>query len=386
MVLTIWSPVATSDTAKCCYHQWLQILAQKMKITHIVEASATGTLSMLAVLANAQAAQRNEVEVIYSIRPETPKNLESLFSPDIVLSNIQMSNVRDKISSVNKIRSRLKETSPSNVIMHSSFAGFLGRVASISILPRTNFFYIPHCISFMRKDISTIKRFLFILFEWCAALKKTDYIACSESEKNEISKYIPFRHCHLVENAVSTDKSTLPSSNTHLKTIITVGQIRPQKGPEEFSAIAKASLLIDPTISFIWIGDGDEHYKKQLIESGVTVLGWMQKEDVMKNLSKADIYLSSAKWEGMPVSLIEAIFAGLPIIASRCAGNIDVVSHGQTGFIYDTADEATQLISELISNPHKATTLAQNAFNIAKERFSVSRYINDINNLMNKPQ
>lgn len=353
-----------------------------MKITHIVEASATGTLSMLALLANAQANQKNEVEVIYSIRPETPKNMESLFSPGISLFNIQMSNVRDKISSVNKIRTRLKDTSPDNVIMHSSFAGFLGRMASIGILQKTNFFYIPHCISFMRKDISTLKRFLFIMFEWCAALKNSDYIACSESERKEISKYIPFRNCHLVENAVGTDQSTTPSNRTHNKTIITVGQIRPQKGPEEFSKIAKATLLIDPTVSFVWIGDGDENYKKQLIESGVTVLGWMQKEDVMKNLAKADIYLSSAKWEGMPVSLIEAIFAGLPIIASRCAGNVDVISSGKTGWIYETTEEATQQIFEAINNPGTVAELTQNAFNLAKQRFSVTRYISEINSLM----
>lgn len=357
-----------------------------MKITHIVEASATGTLSMLALLANAQADQNNEVEIIYSIRPETPKNLESLFSPKILLSNIQMSSARDKISSLKKIRSRLKGTSPNNVIMHSSFAGFLGRIASLGILRKTNFFYVPHCISFMRKDITTTQRLLFILFEWCAALKKTDYIACSESEKKEIKKCIPFRECHLVENAVGTDKNTLSHKLTHNKTVITVGQIRPQKGPEEFSKIAKATLLIDPTVSFLWIGDGDESHKKQLIASGVTVLGWMHKEEVIRNLSKADIYLSSAKWEGMPVSLIEAIFEGLPIIASRCAGNVDVISSGKTGWIYDTIEEATQQIFEAINHPQRVTALTQNAFDIAKERFCVSRYIKDFNRLMYKPR
>ena len=354
-----------------------------MNITHIVEASATGTLSMLALLANAQAKQNYQVEVIYSIRPETPENISSLFSPEVLLTNIQMYSLPEKIFSLLKIRSRLKETSPDKVIMHSSFAGFLGRLASLGSMRSISYFYIPHCISFMRKDIGTIKKLIFILFEWLAATKKADYIACSKSEKTEIIKYIPFRICHLVENAIDFDSNnTSTTKKTFSKTIITVGQIRHQKGPREFAEIAQKALSIDPSMRFLWVGDGDLSYKNQLEIAGVTVLGWMAKSAVLENLSKADIYLSTSKWEGMPVSLIEATYTGLPLIASGCAGNVDVIENGSTGWIYKSTNEAVERILDIVNNQTMAKAVAERALDVAKNRFSVDRYVNDMDNLM----
>ena len=353
-----------------------------MKVIHIVEASATGTLSMLALLANAQIAQKNNVEVIYSYRPETPVDIKSFFSPEIILTNIQMYSASEKLKSLKKIRSRLDISGPDIVIMHSSFAGFLGRLSSIGILQKAKFFYIPHCISFMRKDIGFLKHYLFVLFEWFAAIKKADYIACSESERSAISKYIPFRSCHLVENAVAINTADFTPNKRTTKTVITVGQIRPQKGPEDFSAIAKKALAIDSEIKFLWVGDGEPQYKKLLEQSGVTVLGWMQKDNVLKSLHSADIYLSSAKWEGMPVSLIEAIYSGLPLIASKCAGNIDVIVNGSTGWIYNSVNEAALKVVEVANDKHMANTVAESAFDLAKERFSTQRYLSDMNKLM----
>lgn len=353
-----------------------------MKITHIVEASATGTLSMLALLANAQAEQKNIVEVIYSVRPETPKNITSFFSSEITLTNIQMCSGKEKASSILKIRSHLKKTAPDNIILHSSFAGFLGRIASIGTLHKSNFYYIPHCISFMRKDISQLKKLTFILFEWFAALKKSAYVACSESERKEISAYIPFRKCHLVENAVNINITEPRPKTSTTKTIITVGQIRPQKGPKEFAKIAKHTLSIDPNLRFIWVGDGDTDSRAELDSSGVTVLGWIPKDEVITLLDTADIYLSTAKWEGMPVSLIEAIYSGLPLVASECAGNVDIIEHGLTGWIFGDNETAANKIIELANNPHTAETVAKRALEVAKTRFTPQRYISDMSKLM----
>lgn len=355
-----------------------------MKITHIVEASATGTLSMMALLANAQADAKHSVEVIYSNRSETPSDFEKLFHPEITLTNIQMNTTKDKFFCIPSLRKRLKHTSPKYIYLHSSFAGFLGRISSLFILPNTHVFYIPHCISFMRRDIGVLKKLIFIAFEWIGAIKPSTYIACSESEKKSISKNIPFRNCHLIENAIdisSIKDSFLLKEKVEITTVITVGQIRPQKGPTEFSIIASKARAIDKNIEFIWVGDGDSDVRTQLERAGVTVLGWVPKADVLNRLQRASIYLSTAKWEGMPVSIIEASFAGLPVVASKCAGNVDVISHGKTGWLFETEEEAINQILSIIKNPESSTKVATNAFNIAKNRFSVERYLKQMESL-----
>lgn len=353
-------------------------------MVHIIEATATGTLSMAALLANAQASSGGRVEIIYSNRPETPIDFSNYFDARVKLTKIQMSSSKDKLRSLLSIRKALTASSPNQIFMHSSFAGFLGRIASIGILPGTSFFYIPHCISFMRQDIGTLKRIAFIAFEWVAAIKKAEYIACSDSERQRIATCIPFRKCHLVENAL--DFGSIPSfvkikQASKRRVVITVGQIRPQKGPEQFSAIAQAVKAADPSINFVWVGDGDPMARQQLENAGVHVLGWLPKDEVWRHLGEAQLYLSTAKWEGMPVSVIEASSAGLPVIASNCAGNVDVVEHGKTGWLFQSTDEAVQQVLTALNNPELAVAQAKMAFDIAQQRFSVARYVKEMESL-----
>lgn len=351
------------------------------KIVHIIEATATGTLSMAALLANTQKKSGHEVFVIFSIRPETPEDLINYFANGIQLLQVQMHTPIEKIKCLPKLRGLLKEVNPDCIFMHSSFSGFLGRLSSIFAKNRAKFLYIPHCISFMRQDVGITKKLVFILFEWFASIKKSDYIACSASEQKAIRAAIPFRKCHLVENAL--DFSAIPKSpnldlSSRKRSVITVGQIRSQKGPSIFSEIAHSVKEADPLIDFIWVGDGDPESRSMLENAGVRVIGWVPKNQVWQHLGDASLYLSTALWEGMPVSVIEASFAGLPVVASNCAGNIDVIEHEKTGWIFNTADEAKNQILSSLSNPQLSQSIAKTAFDIAKQRFSVERYFQEM--------
>jgi glycosyltransferase involved in cell wall biosynthesis len=352
-----------------------------MHIIHIIEASATGTLSMAALLTNAQIQKGHDVEVIYSRRSETPENLEVYFDPGVKLTNIQMGSLGKKMGAVKSIRARFLNVKPNVVFMHSSFAGFIGRLAGLLILPRTKFLYIPHCISFMREDVGALKKLIFIGFEWIGALKNSVYLSCSQSEQIKISRCIPFRKCILVENAVR-DFPTVSDQPAVEKTIITVGQIRDQKGPLEFAAIARDVKKKMPNLVFKWIGDGELEAKDALIEAGVEVTGWVTKEQVLQYLLSSTIYLSTAKWEGMPVSLIEAQYAKLPIVATPCAGNVDVVTHESTGWLFNSPEEASDLILSALSELEQNSTIPEQAYQEAKRRFSVERYVEQIDELM----
>jgi glycosyltransferase involved in cell wall biosynthesis len=354
-----------------------------MKITHIIEASATGTLAMASLLANEQVRQGSSVEVIYSRREETPDNLEDHFDSSIKLNHIQMCSAVEKLKSIGLIRKELGSRAPNAVFMHSSFAGFLGRLAGLLILPNTRFLYIPHCISFMREDVSRLKKLFFISFEWIGAIKNSTYLACSRSEQIQISACIPFRECILIENAVK-DLPAFNDQSASTPSIVTVGQIRPQKGPLEFANIALQIKSKMPNLIFRWVGDGDDDAKQTLIDAGVEVTGWVTKDEVIDYLTSSTIYLSSARWEGMPVSLIEANYAKLPVVASACPGNIDVVSHGKTGWLfYSESEAATQVLSAL-TDPTGTEKIIEHAFKDAQHRFNLDRYINDINALINK--
>jgi len=73
------------------------------------------------------------------------------------------------------------------------------------------------------------------------------------------------------------------------------------------------------------------------LNGGVRFVG--TREDVPEFMSVADGYVMSSAWEGMPMVLLEAGAAGLPIVATRVGGNQEVVQEGVSGFLVPPAED-----------------------------------------------
>lgn len=354
-----------------------------MIVTHVVESTATGTLSMLRLSANAQAAQGHQVKVIYSRRPETPENLADLFHSDVELINVQMSGLKDKLLALKKIRSLLDEFKPSAVFLHSSFGGFIGRLASLGL--KGKYYYLPHCISFMRQDVSGFKKLTFAALEWVGAIKDCTYVACSQSEGHQIAKYIPFRPCVVIDNAVDVNKWLYEGEwAVRENVVITVGQIRLQKDPASFARIAEKVLSVRSDVNFIWVGDGEDEGKKVLEQAGVEVTGWKTPDEVQGMLRGSRYYLSTALWEGMPVSPIEAMLSGCCAVLSTCAGNVDIVEDGVSGVLFGSVDEGVARLKSLLDGVNDSEKLAQAGQKHCSNNYSQERYIKDFEDLVSR--
>lgn len=352
-----------------------------MVLVHIVESTATGTLSMLTVLANSQSSKGHDVTVIYSERPETPTNLHLLFNPGIHLINVNMNGMFRKLKSVFVLRKLYSKLTPDRIFLHSSFAGFIGRISTVGLSIRP--FYIPHCISFMRQDIGFLKRGLFVAFEYFASVKPSIYVACSVSEKNQISKFLPFNNCQLIENAIDTSSWKPEPSSVIPNTVITVGQIRPQKNPQLFAQISAA--LTPVGFKFYWVGDGESDSEKQLlIDSGVTILGWKEPAEVKILLQQSQIFLSTSLWEGLPVAPLEAMLSGCTAILSNCAGNIDIIDDTYNGFLFESKEECISIFTSLLDNPSTIPFVSQNGIEHVKNHYGLQRYVLEFDNLMTK--
>ncbi|RZF30053.1 glycosyltransferase [Paraburkholderia sp. UYCP14C] len=354
-----------------------------MRVVHVVESTATGTLAVVSTLATRLAKEGHEVYVIYSEREETPKNLRAMFHPDVVLQHLQMKGP-SLPSVLSDLRRKIIELKPDIVHMHSSFAGFLGRISTLFALPETAFLYSPHCISFMRRDIGRMKRYCFVALELLASIKNCTYVGCSESECAAISRHLR-REAVLVENAIdravavqrdNRRSSEDKANTTSTRKIVTVGGIRVQKNPRLFAEIAR--LFDSGGAEFVWIGDGDAALKQTLEDAGVRVTGWLPRANVLDAVAQADIYLSTATWEGMPISLIEAMTLGTPVVASQCPGNIDTIRHDSTGVLYQTAPQATALIARMMTDDDFRERLSRRAQQEAHGRFSEDRFFNNM--------
>ncbi|PRY12316.1 glycosyltransferase involved in cell wall biosynthesis [Pontibacter ummariensis] len=268
------------------------------------------------------------------------------------------------------LRRKLKQLKPDVVHLHSSKAGFLGRLACNALGIR-NVVFTPHGAAFLRKDTSFVRVLFYAALEKSAALLSGTVVCCSKSEAEKFRKVgvkATYINNGIVLPAGSLRATERKASPVPKFTIVTCGRITEQKNPVLFNDIASA-FAQDSSIRFVWIGDGE--YRDKLISNNITVTGWKGREEVVAEVNSADVYLSTSSWEGLPFSVLEAMSLGKCLVLSNCVGNIDLVAPDYNGFTFDTAEEAVYRIGWLKSNRKILDQMGMNSLEMCYENFNI---------------
>lgn len=172
---------------------------------------------------------------------------------------------------------------------------------------------------------------------------------------------------------------------------VTVGRLMVQKGHAYL--LEAIAALDDPNVVFAFIGDGPLH---QELQAQALALGISERvrfagvrSDVPKLLAVADGFVQPSLWEGMSLALLEAMFAGLSIVATRIEASTDVLEDERTALFaqpHDSASLAAQLRRMIVDAGLRAR-LGQAAQQVARERYTVdvmgaayARLIQDLQN------
>ncbi len=101
--------------------------------------------------------------------------------------------------------------------------------------------------------------------------------------------------------------------------------------------------------------------------------------DVPAFLNRADVYVQSSAWEGMPLTVLEAMAAGLPVIASSVDSLPVMIEDGRTGILFERGNHTVLAgrIVELLSDPERAKSIGTAARETALKRFSADRMATD---------
>ncbi len=186
-------------------------------------------------------------------------------------------------------------------------------------------------------------------------------IAVSPSEERLIRHRYPMYAGRLaiVENGIEEGaeaahvaaRGDLPAQ---LKTIISFTRLNQQKNPWLVIAIAEELRRRGELdgVRFRLYGEGvsGRSFRRQVLDAGLSrhIRVFPPVDDPTTVLEGAFAYLSTSRWEGMPLSLLEAHREGICVIASRVIGNRDVVAHGRNGMLFpegDAAAAAAQIIA-----------------------------------------
>lgn len=353
-------------------------------IVHITEALGGGVLYLLHQLIKAQVEAGFKVTLLHSFKRETPSHevLETLFPAPIRRIVVPMTthiSPKADFQSLRDIAKLLKESQADVVHLHSSKAGVLGRLAARFIGLDAALFYSPHGFSFLKQDVSRLKRAIFFSIEVVAGLFGGKIIASCVTEGELANKVVGRRRVKVVENCTDVPSVIWPKHSHEASVrIMSAGRLCYQKAPWRFWKLSSA--LIDEKAQFYWVGDGE--LRKQL-ESDATfkeihVSGWVDREQLWQEMYAADIFVMTSLWEGMPLVLLDAQTLGLPAVVTDVVGCRDVVQNGVTGFICQTDEELIEKTQLLIRDSNLRNRMSEAARTMAADRFSIQRMHNGI--------
>ena len=305
-------------------------------------------------------------------------NMEQTFSPLKIFKNVFF------------IRSVLKKINPDIVYLHSTFAGVVGRIASIG-LP-TKVVYNPHGWSF-KMDNSYLKKLIFKLIEFSLSFLTDKFILISESEyilANHISfnksKFSLINNCF--EGITGDSRNEIEEIFPNEDFIIgMVGRLSPPKEFFFFIDFAKKILQIRNDTNFIIVGDGElrSEIERMILDNGlgdkIYITGWV--DNPRNYIEKFDQAILFSRWEGLSLTIAEYMSQKKTILATNIGGINDLITDGETGMLIEVGDlnSAVSKSFELRNNKEVSNQLANNAYNKVVEQFSIEKQMAEIESL-----
>jgi len=154
-------------------------------------------------------------------------------------------------------------------------------------------------------------------------------------------------------------------------TVITISRFDHQKNMLEAYDIAKAL----PSMQFVWIGSGADSAElesKAALEGVENIRMLGQVDEPLSYLAAADIYLSTSRWEGLPLSVLEAMSLGIPSVLSSVTGHVELAETHGAGLLYPLGDidSATAALHRIASEGPLYSILSEKALQSQTQNFS----------------
>lgn len=315
----------------------------KKKILYVVEAMGGGVFTYIVDLAN-ELVNEFDMYIAYAVRPQTPVNYKDYFDKRVHLIEVK-SFCREikpaqELKAIKEVKKIAEEVKPDIIHLHSSKAGVIGRIAfNGKDIP---LFYTPHGYSFLMQNYKPAKRMMFKAIETVMAKRNCTTISCSPGEHEETLKLT--KRAVYVNNAINVNELEKQLAKVekvdHPFTVFTLGRISYQKNPSLFNSIAEAM----PDTRFLWIGDGG--LRDELKSKNIEITGWVERQKALELSMNADVFVLPSLWEGLPISLLEAMYMKKLCVVSNVIGNRDVIHNGDNGYVCSSVDEYVAAIKE----------------------------------------
>lgn len=287
-----------------------------------------------------------------------------------LIRNISM--IKD-LFSILDIRKKLKILKPDIVAIHSSKAGIIGRIACWSL--RIPFVFTAHGWAFT-EGVGKKKQLIYRNIEKVIGKLSKKVITVCDQDRNLALRYqvLPSEKMETVHNGVLDTKNTLLSREN--REVVNISMIARFEKPKQQLDLLKALLFVkELNWHMTFVGDGSfkkiciKFVQENHLDHKVTFLG--SNSNVSDILRDSDLFVLTSAWEGLPLSVLEAMVHGLPIIASNVGGVKEAVIDSENGFLI--RNNLSELLSILLENELLRTRMGEKSREIYEASFTFEK-------------
>jgi len=321
-----------------------------------------------------------------------------MFDPEVKVAHVPLVrpvSIPNDLAAFHALRQIMLHGRPDLVHTHMAKAGALGRLAAMSLKPRPRLIHTFHGHVLDGYFSQPVQRTLIRTERWLA--ERTDcLIAVSPQIRDQLLaagvgrpeqyRVIPVgidlsRHA-LINGPQGGLRRSLNLPPDALLAG-TVGRLVPIK-----DHVTLLRALVDvPSLHLAVIGDGELRSQLEALAAELSLsdrvhfTGW--RSDIPSTMSDLDLVVLTSRNEGTPVSLIEAMACGRPVVATDVGGVCSVVTHGVNGFLTPAGDPGAiaRAMQSVLDNRTSALNMAEAARQQTLTRFGCERLIRDIESL-----
>lgn len=229
---------------------------------------------------------------------------------------------------------------PTIIHAHSAKGGFFGRI--IGFLTRTKTYYTPHAFSFLASPNPLVSS-LFLFVERVTRLNAY-LLACSESERDIGVRRVGYKKERALvwSNSVPDLNDKVLKCKVNERFVCTIGRPSFQKNTTFLINVVVSIVKIIPDFKLYILGVGyhspELEKVNKLIEDygirdNVLLLPWVEQVEALSIMKGAEFYISSSRYEGLPLAILEAMSLEKAVVATSVFGNIDCVIDQENGFL-----------------------------------------------------
>jgi glycosyltransferase involved in cell wall biosynthesis len=195
------------------------------------------------------------------------------------------------------------------------------------------------------------------------------------------------RSIAVVPNGVDLGSVVRRRHRGGVRTIVTVANLRPEKSHETLLAAAATLVEAHSELRFRIVGDGPRRAELEQLAATLGLTRHVEflghREDVPSLLADADLFVLPSRSEAFPNGAIEAMAAGLPVIACATGGLLDLIEHDRTGILVPSGDvhALSGALRSLIEAPARADAIGDAAREFVHQRYAFERMVSSFEDL-----